>query len=149
MLKCIRLSPSPRTAMIGSMKKDSLNKTPGKRKLSESNGKLSDSVGKLSEPADSLKNRARTGSGNDAKTLEILTNGRQQGGAFGAAPKGAALHAAPLGVLVVFHLVRISYVFPSFPEPLLACGLCEFADSESSPANSESFPADSESFLSQ
>ena len=33
-------------------------------------------------------------------------------------PKGAALRAAPLG-FVVFHLVRISYVFASFPEPIL------------------------------
>ena len=54
------------------------------------------------------------------KHRKSLPNGRQQGGAFGAAPKGAALRAAPFGVLVVFHLVRISYVLASFPEPVLA-----------------------------
>ena len=66
-------------------------------------------------------------------------------------PKGAARSAAPLGRrrrrrLVVFHLVRISYVFALFPEPVLARFLTEFADSESFPADSDSFPADSESF---
>ena len=62
------------------------------------------------------------------KHRKSLPNGRQQGGAFGAAPKGAALRAAPFGVLVVFHLVRISYVLASFPEPVLARFLTKFAD---------------------
>ena len=43
------------------------------------------------------------------KHRKSLPNGRQQGGAFGAAPLG----------FVVFHLVRISCVFASFPEPIL------------------------------
>ena len=43
-------------------------------------------------------------------------------------PKGAARSAAPLGRrrrrrLVVFHLVRISYVFASFLEPVLTPGI--------------------------
>ena len=42
--------------------------------------------------------RARTGSGNEANTLEILTARRR-------------LRWRPLGVLVAFHLVRISYAF--------------------------------------
>ena len=66
------------------------------------------------------------------KHRKSLPNGRQQGGAFGAAPKGAALRAAPFGVLVVFHLVRISYVLASFPEPVLARFSTKFADSENS-----------------
>ena len=40
-------------------------------------------------------------------TMKSLPNGRQQGGAFGAAPKG----------VLVFHLVRISNVFGVFPDP--------------------------------
>ena len=43
------------------------------------------------------------------KHRKSLPNGRQQGGAFGAAPLG----------FVVFHLVRISYTFALFPEPML------------------------------
>ena len=39
------------------------------------------------------------------KHRKSLPNGRQQGGAFGA---------APFGVLVVFHLVKISYVSAFF-----------------------------------
>ena len=39
------------------------------------------------------------------KHRKSLPNGRQQGGAFGAAPKGVALRAAPFGALVVFYLV--------------------------------------------
>ena len=35
----------------------------------------------------------------------------------------------PLGVLVVFHLVRISYVFNPFSDPVLARFLTKFADS--------------------
>ena len=66
------------------------------------------------------------------KHRKSLPNGRQQGGAFGAAPKGAALRAAPFGVLVVFHLVRISYVLASFPESVLARFSIKFADSENS-----------------
>ena len=63
-----------------------------------------------------------------------------------APPQGGGASRRPLGVLVVFHLVRISYVFASFPEPVLARFLTKFADSESSPADSESFPADSVNF---
>ena len=66
------------------------------------------------------------------KHRESLSNGRQQGGAFGAAPKGAALRAAPFGVLVVFHLVRISYVLVSFPDPFLARFSTKFTDSKNS-----------------
>ena len=66
------------------------------------------------------------------KHRRFLPNRRQQGVAFGAAPKGAALHAAPFGVLVVFHLVRISDVLASFLEPVLAQFLTKFADSENS-----------------
>ena len=57
--------------------------------------------------------------------------------------KGAALRAAPFGVLVVFHLVRISYVLASFPEPVLARFSTKFADSENSlpqGASSKSLP---------
>ena len=43
------------------------------------------------------------------KHRKSLPNGRQQGGAFGAAQGGGASRR-PLGVLVVFHLVRIYYV---------------------------------------
>ena len=64
------------------------------------------------------------------KHKKSLPNGRQQCGAFGAAPRGRRF-APPLGVLVVFHLVRISYVLASFPEPVLARFLSKFADSES------------------
>ena len=73
------------------------------------------------------------------KHRKSLPNGRQQGGAFGAAPKGAALRAAPFGVLVVFHLVRISYVLASFPEPVLGRFLTKFVDSENSLTDSASF----------
>ena len=52
------------------------------------------------------------------KHRKSLPNGRQQGGAF--------------GVLVVFHLVRISYVLASFPEPILVRFSTKFADSENS-----------------
>ena len=68
------------------------------------------------------------------KHRKSLPNGRQQGGAFGATPRARRFACAsrrPLGVLVVFHLVRISYVFASFPEPVLARFLSKFADSES------------------
>ena len=44
-------------------------------------------------------------------------------------PKGEALRAVPLGVLVVFHLVRISYVFASFQEPVLVRFSIKLADS--------------------
>ena len=44
---------------------------------------------------------------------------------------GAALLAASLG-FVVFHLVRISYVFASFLEPVLVRFSTKFADSENS-----------------
>ena len=55
-----------------------------------------------------LGNRPRMGPRNEAKHRKSSPNGRQQ-------PKGAARSAAPLGRrrrrrLVVFHLVRISYV---------------------------------------
>ena len=40
-----------------------------------------------------------------------------------APPQGGGASRRPLGVLVVFHLVRISYVFASFPEPVLAPGI--------------------------
>ena len=54
------------------------------------------------------------------KHRKSLPNGRQKGAAFGA---------APFGVLVVFHLVRISYVLASFPEPVLVRFSTKFADS--------------------
>ena len=57
------------------------------------------------------------------KHWKSLPNRRQQGGAFGA---------APFGVLVVVHLVRISYVLASFPEPVLARVSTKSADSENS-----------------
>ena len=50
-----------------------------------------------------------------------------------APPKGAALRAAPLGVLVLFHLVRISYVSASLPEPILARFSSKFAGSVNFP----------------
>ena len=56
----------------------------------------------------------------------------KQGGALGAAPKEAALRATPFGVLVVFNLVKISYVFASFPELVLARFSTKFTDSENS-----------------
>ena len=34
-----------------------------------------------------------------------------------APPQGGGASRRPLGVLVVFHLVRISYVFNHFPDP--------------------------------
>ena len=77
----------------------------------------------FSESSNFVENRART---------ESLPNGRQQRGAFGAAHKGVALRAAPFGVLVVFHLVRISYVLVSFPETVLVRFSIKFADSENS-----------------
>ena len=49
-----------------------------------------------------------------------------------APPQGGGASRRPLGVLVVFHLVRISYVFASFPEPVLARFSTKFADSENS-----------------
>ena len=58
------------------------------------------------------------GSGNEAKLLDILTKWKTTRRRLRRRPKGAALRAAPLG-FVVFHLVRISYVFASFPEPIL------------------------------
>ena len=48
-----------------------------------------------------------------------------------APPQGGGASRRPLGVLVVLHLVRISYVLASFPEPVLARFLSKFADSES------------------
>ena len=50
------------------------------------------------------------------KHRKSLPNRRQQGAAFGGAPRGAALRGDPLG-FVVFHLVRIVYAFGEFPEP--------------------------------
>ena len=47
-----------------------------------------------------------------------------------APPQGGGALRRPLGVLVVFHLVRISYVFASFPEPILARFLTTFDDCE-------------------
>ena len=75
------------------------------------------------------------------KHRKSLPNGRQQ-----APPQGGDASRRPLGVLVVFHLVRISYAFASFLEPVLVRFLTKFADSESSPADSDSFPVDSVSF---
>ena len=49
-----------------------------------------------------------------------------------APPQGGGASRRPLGVLVVFHLVRISYVLASFPEPVLARFSTKFADSENS-----------------
>ena len=46
--------------------------------------------------------------------------------------RGTALRAAPFGVLVVFHLVRISYVLASFPEPVLVRFSTKCADSANS-----------------
>ena len=40
-----------------------------------------------------------------------------------APPQGGGASRRPLGVLVVTHLVRISYVFAPFSEPVLAPGI--------------------------
>ena len=53
---------------------------------------------------------------NAPKTSGILPNGRQQGGAFGAAPRERRFAPPPWG-FGAFHLVRISYVFGAFPGP--------------------------------
>ena len=79
------------------------------------------------------------------KHRKSLPNGRQQGGAFGAAQGGGASRR-PLGVLVIFHLVRISYVFASFSEPVLAVFLTKSDDSDNFPSDSDSFPADAVNF---
>ena len=62
------------------------------------------------------------------KHKKSVPNGRQQGGAFDAAPLGRRRR----GRLVVFHLVRISYGFGPFSEPVLARFSTKFADSENS-----------------
>ena len=49
-----------------------------------------------------------------------------------APPQGGGASRRPLGVLVVFHWVRISYVLASFPEPFLVRFSTKFADSENS-----------------
>ena len=67
------------------------------------------------------------------KHRKSLPNGRQQGGAFGADPKGAALRAALFGFLVVFHLAMVSYVLASFPEPVLVQFSKKIADSNNFP----------------
>ena len=121
---CVRIAPRP--IWVGSMKEDSLNKTPRKIKLSESTGKLSGSAGKLSESANSIKNRARTGSGNEAKTFVIRT--KCKGKARSAAPWGGVEGAA----LVVFHLVRTSMFLPHFRSPFWLDFSTKFADSENS-----------------
>ena len=54
------------------------------------------------------------GSENGAKTKEILTKW---------VTTRRRLRRRPLGVLVVTHLVRISYVFAPFSEPVLAPGI--------------------------
>ena len=46
-----------------------------------------------------------------------------------APPQGGGDSRRPLGVLVAFHLVRISYAFGQFSEPVLARFLTEFDDS--------------------
>ena len=66
------------------------------------------------------------------KHRKSLPNGRQQGGAFGGAQRGRRFAPPPFGVLVVFHLVRISYVLASFLEPVLVRFSTKFADSENS-----------------
>ena len=49
-----------------------------------------------------------------------------------APPQGGGASRRPLGVLVVFQLVRISDVFGPFSEPVLARFLTEFDDSMNS-----------------
>ena len=63
--------------------------------------------------------------------MKALPIRRRQFGAFGATPKG---------LLAVFHLLRISNVFASFPEPVLVRFLTESSDSNSSPPDSETLP---------
>ena len=46
-----------------------------------------------------------------------------------APPQGGGASRRPLGFLVVFHLVRISYVFGPFSEPVLVRFLTKFVDS--------------------
>ena len=75
---------------------------------------------------------------------ESLPNGRQQEPPRGRREAPSPREQRRSRRLVVFHLVRISYVFAAFPEPVLAGFLAEFADSKSFPSNSDSFPADSE-----
>ena len=70
--------------------------------------------------------------GNEAKRRKSLSNGRQQ-----EPQRGWREAQPPLGWrrrrrLVVFHLVRISYVLASFPEPVLGRFSTKFADSENS-----------------
>ena len=76
--------------------------------------------GKITEAGNFDEDRAKMGSGSEAEVLKILTKWK-----IARTPKGAARSAAPLGrrrrrCLVVFHLVRISYVSASLPEPILA-----------------------------
>ena len=80
------------------------------------------------------------------KNVKKPQDGRQKSGQYienpyqmedNRNPKGAARSAALLGRrrrrrLVVFHLVRISYVLASFPEPVLARFSTKFSDSENS-----------------
>ena len=74
---------------------------------------------KFTESANLVKNRARKWTKNIGNPYQMEDNKN---------PKGAARSAAPLGRrrrrrLVVFHLVRISYVFASFLEPVLTPGI--------------------------
>ena len=94
---------------LGKTNKNPLNKSPGEGK--SQNRQILSKI----EPERAPEMRP--------KHRKSLPNGRQQGGAFGA---------APFGVPVVFHLVRISYVLASFPEPVLARFSTKFADSENS-----------------
>ena len=84
------------------LQEHSLNKPPG-----EGNSQNRQILSKI-EPERDMEMRP--------KHKKSLPNGRQQGGAFGA-PQGGGASRRPLGVLVVFHLVRISYVFGPFPGP--------------------------------
>ena len=55
-------------------------------------------IKKLIRPAgEKIIPGARTGSGNEAKHRKSLPNGRQQGGAFGAAPRGRRFAPPPWG----------------------------------------------------
>ena len=59
------------------------------------------------------------------KWCKSIANPYQMGdnkAAPSAPPQGGGASRRPLGVLVVTHLVRISYVFAPFSEPVLAPG---------------------------
>ena len=62
------------------------------------------------ESKTTVKNLPRTGSGTEAKHRKSLPNGRRQ-----EPPRGRRRRRR----LVVFHLVRISYVSASLPKPIL------------------------------